>query len=317
MTLDSDGGGYIQKLAGSYTDDKHTFEATRIDYNQAKGSLWSDGEKLIDEASISGITAGNTSNTNSTGVWLGANGNSNPGQFTVAALVFYPRKLTDAEMDQLEDWAYQRYYNNANTDYVVLAGDSNMAQTANPAGQRVNNYLDTSMASLPWPKPYFIENMGLGGLKMSNLQTHLETNYRLSSRYFVNARNVFLVVQGGTNDKIQEGADSATIVNRLRSVADFYRYYGLKPMIATPVPLESGATPNTEDSTIKALRDDLLSNGTSNYGFIAVPNVYDAVNQWSDFDPAEAGTSNEYIHVYPNAIRITGLKNKQILITTV
>ena len=310
VALDSDSGGYIQKTFGHYTDDKHTFEAVSVDYSQAKGSMWSDGDKLIDEVTISGITPGNTSNTNSTGVWIGANSTFNPGQFTVAAMVFYPRALTDDEINQLEAWAYSRYYSNSNTDYVVLVGDSNMAQTANPGGQRVHDYLDSNMLTKPWPSTYYIENMGLGGLKMSDLQSHLEANYHLSERYFINARNKFFLLQGGTNDKIIDGANTATIASRMRDAADFYKGHGFKTFVATPVPLESGATPDIEDTTIKALRDDFVTNGTASYGFTSVPNVYDSITLWSDYDPAEVGGSNQYIHVYPNADPNNGVKKQ-------
>lgn len=311
VALDGDSGGYIQKLYNSgFTNDTPTFECVRMDYAQAKGSMWSNGQKMIDESSMSGVTAGNTSNTNSTGVWIGANGTSGPGKFTAAAILFYNRKLTDAEVDKLEEWAYWKYFNNPVNDYVVLVGDSNMQQSSyQGTNTAVDDYLSTYMAGLPWPVPYTIQNLGHGGDRVDQFGPWIESNYDFSNRYYLNPRNKFMIIQGFTNDNIQ-GADQATQITRMRTLVDTYTAKGWKIFVATPVPMEASWPPDAIDSLTASVKADVLTNGVSLYGWLGVINVYDAVNIWGSYSAAENGDYLRWIHLYPNADPNNGPKQQ-------
>jgi lysophospholipase L1-like esterase len=256
----ADGGAYASAVSSTIPPEAPCWDTVVMDYANAKATIYYDGVEWQSPSAIS--DAGNTSNTSSLAVKIGA---LPSGGFVldgpVMEILVWQGKLTAAERSNLDRYLNAKYFNfnGQDNDYILYIGDSNIfgLGLANDS-DRIHN----QVAALLTPISgifYVSNNFGLGGLKASDVLTYYETNYNISNLFLPNARKKYIVLGIGGND-IFAGASNTAILSNMRMIVDFYKSAGYIVLPWTTPPLDVAY--NTQVSALaQSMRDNYVSYG--------------------------------------------------------
>lgn len=286
--------GYLEEqekppATGAYWD---TF---RMDFTRKSGAMFNSG--LVIQPSTELSSAGNTENTNSAAITLGALPNgAEPAQMQVAELLIWRGPIAARFLEETNRYFNEKYFqfNASNTDYFIYAGDSNVEGHGIPENQRIQFQVQKYLPAVPGVKNVSM-NFALGGLKISETVAYLESKYLFSSLFFPNARNIYMVLGSGTND-IWAGVAPNQILASYRSVVSTYQKNpnGIQVLPWTTLPMTEDFETQCNE-LVQKMKDNWQA-----YGWNGLIPAHDAV-----IPPPSVDFQNDNAHLSSNGLPST------------